>query len=81
MKLTAHQFNEAQALGFTPCFHKLTYFAEACFDDNAFDEIKHCLTADPDAIDCAEWNLTDTEWRVGQINAIETAMKYFLNDA
>ena len=74
MKLTTTQYNEAKALGFTAYWHKLSALAEAVYNDNSFEDVKGCKTADPDKTDMEVWNIAAEEWRNAQSQAIGLAM-------
>lgn len=77
MKITAEQYKDATARGFKAYWHKLTGFAEACFDTNVYDDLKDCRTTKPDAADMAAWEIDADEWRDAQVKAIEMAMAHF----
>ena len=74
MKLTAKQYTEAEYQGLTPYWHKLGGFAEACYNQNSFEDLKYFQKAVADKGDCEQWGLTDQEWRDAQQQAIELAM-------
>lgn len=74
MKLTREQYADALSRGFTPHQHKLSGFAEACYDMNSYDDIKECKTSPVDRVDCKTWQIDKDAWREAQVEAIETAM-------
>lgn len=77
MELTAEQYKDATARGFKAYWHKLSGFAEACFDTNVYDDLKDCKTAEPDDSDMSGWEIDAEEWRDAQAEAIELAMAHF----
>lgn len=74
MQITDAEYADALTLGFKPYWHKLSGFAEACYNMNRYTEIKNCLTADVDESDCKEWDIDADDWREAQKHAIELAM-------
>lgn len=76
MKLSAEQYADAKARGFSALKRSsLDGFAEACYDQNSYDDLKDCKTARPDTADMREWDLSAQEWRDAQAEAIEAAME------
>ncbi len=77
MKITLEQYDDAVLRGFTAKHHNLTGFAEACYNDNTYNELKNVKTDEPDEHGMREWEITPSEWRAAQIEAIEYAMYLF----
>lgn len=60
------------AVGIAPVPHRLSGFAEACYDQNSVAELLDAyLRRRADAVDCSEWRITPTEWRAAIREALE----------
>jgi hypothetical protein len=76
MKLTFDQYDSLTALVY-PAEHKLTGFAEACFEQNSPSELCNFAAAPADRADMDSWNITQAQWRIAQRQALEHACWMF----
>tara|TARA_R110000822_G_scaffold204748_1_gene341404 strand:- start:2114 stop:2416 length:303 start_codon:yes stop_codon:yes gene_type:complete len=76
MKLTFDQYDSLTALVY-PAQHILAGFAEACFEQNSPSELCNFQAAPADKADMDAWLITESQWRIGQRQALEHACWMF----
>jgi uncharacterized membrane protein len=79
-KLAALKF-VAKSLNLTPKNHKLSGFAEACYNDNSIDELVEALGfRGADKTDCENWQIKPSEWRTAIREALESRLYDAIED-
>lgn len=74
--------NKAQYLtlankGLKSSDESISGFAEACYDDNSFEDLVTGLDAKADATDCKAWSISAEEWKDGIKQALQLAMYHY----
>lgn len=77
MQLTVNQYETLVNMGLTATVNNINGFAEACFDQNSFDELINYSIATADTTDMETWDIDESEWRDAQKTALQRAMFWF----
>ena len=75
--LSKSQYNALLSIGVQAQYHNLTGFAEACYDDNNYDDLVTALNSEANAIDCKNWGITPREWTESVKQALEMYMYWY----
>ena len=75
--LNKSQYNALLSKGVRAQYHSLDGFAEACYDDNNYEDLVTALDSIADAIDCKAWDITPREWTESVKQALEMYMYWY----
>lgn len=75
--LNKAQYENLAIKGLKSQDYKLTGFAEACYDNNTYEDLVTGLDADADAVDCEAWGISGKEWQESIRQALEVAMYWY----
>ena len=77
--LNKFQYNILVNKGLQAHVHSLNGFAEACYDDNNYEDLVNALDSVADAADCKNWHITAQEWKESIKQALEVSMYCWCN--
>ena len=75
--LNKSQYNAILSKGVQAQDHSLTGFAEACYDDNTYEDLVTALDSEANVIDCKAWDITAQEYKESIKQALEVAMHWY----
>ena len=75
--LNQSQYNTLVTKGLKAQDHSLSGFAEACYDDNSYEDLVAALDNEADATDCETWNISAEEWGDSIKQSLEVAMYWY----
>lgn len=75
--LNQAQYNTLVNKGFKAQDHSLSGFAEACYNDNSYEELVTGLDDGANNVDCKAWDITAQEWKESIKQALEVAMYWY----
>lgn len=78
--LNQSQYNTLVAKGLKAQDHSLSGFAEACYDDNSYEDLVAALDNEADATDCETWNINAEEWGDSIKQSLEVAMYWYKDE-